>query len=326
MKVLFIGGTGIISSACTELAIHKGIDLYHLNRGKSDKTTSLPKRNQLSVDIHNSAEVQRLLGSHVFDAVVDWISFVPDDLNNKLKLFKEKTKQFIFISSASAYQTPPLTLPVTEETPLHNPYWQYSRDKAACEVLLKKEAQKYGFSYTIVRPSHTYDNSLIPLLGGYTALHRIKNDQPVVVFGDGTSIWTLTHNSDFATGLVVLLGNEKALNETFHITSDEWLTWNGIFQLMGDALGKKPTLVHVPSSIIARYDTAIGDELLGDKSHSMLFDNTKIKSVVPEFACKIPFESGAKEIVNYYETHPEKQIVNAELNKMFDQLIKDYSR
>jgi nucleoside-diphosphate-sugar epimerase len=326
MKVLFIGGTGVISSACTELALKKGIDLYHLNRGKSDKSTSLPKNKQLIADIHNGAAVQHALGTHIFDSVVDWISFVPDDLINKLLLFKDKTKQFVFISSASAYQTPPLKLPVTEETPLHNPFWQYSRDKAACESLLKKEAQKYGFSYTLVRPSHTYDNTLIPLLGGYTALHRIKNDQPVVVFGEGTSIWTLTHNSDFAKGLVGLLGNKKALNETFHITSDEWLTWNSIFNIMGEALGKKPKLIHVPSQVIARYHKAIGDGLLGDKSHSMLFDNTKIKSVVPEFACEIPFESGAKKIVNYYESHPDKQIIDTELNKMFDQIIKDYNR
>lgn len=324
MKALFIGGTGIISSACTELAISKGIDIYHLNRGKSFRPNPLPIEKQLIVDINEKSKVELILQNHTFDVVVDWISFVPEQLKYKMELFKGFARQFIFISSASAYQTPPLELPVSEDTPLDNPIWQYSRDKAACEDFIKKEADTYGYNYTIVRPSHTYDKTLLPMPGDYTTLHRILNNLPVVVPGDGTSLWTMTHHKDFAKGLVGLLDNELAFNDTYHITSDEFLTWNRIYELIGVAAGKKVKMVHVPSNIIARYNKDMGDSLLGDKTHSIIFSNDKIKRAVGGFDCKISFEQGAKEIVNWYASNPEHQIIDEEINKMFEDLIAKF--
>ncbi|MDA3894435.1 MAG: NAD-dependent epimerase/dehydratase family protein [Salinivirgaceae bacterium] len=325
MKALFIGGTGIISSACTDLALEKDVDLYHLNRGKSFKNNSLSDEKMLMADINNKNEVKKVLGEHNFDVVVDWITFLPEQLKYKMNLFKGRAKQFVFISSASAYQTPPLKLPVTEETPLNNPIWQYSRDKAACEELLKKKASNYGFTYTIIRPSHTYDKTLIPMPGGYTTLHRIKNDLPVIVPGDGTSLWTMTHHKDFAKGLVGILDNDLAFNETFHITSEELITWNRIYELMGNALGKKVKMVHVPSTIIAKYNKDMGDSLLGDKCHSMIFDNDKIRRAVGGFECKILFEQGAKEIAEWFLTNQKFEVIDEEINRIFEELIEKYS-
>lgn len=322
MKVLFIGGSGIISSACTDLAIAKGIELYHLNRGNSSSIRQVPKEvKQITADIRNIENASKALNDFTFDVVVDWISFVPEHLESNLKLFKNKTRQFLFISSASAYKTPPLNMPVTEETPLDNPYWEYSRDKIACENYLSNNAAAYGMKYTIVRPSHTYDKTLLPFDGAYTVVDRMLKGKPVVVLGDGTSIWTLTNNKDFAVGLVGLLGNKKAMNDVFHITSDEWITWDRIYKIVGNAFGVEPKLVHIPSEIIARYLPEIGDGLLGDKMHSMIFDNAKIKAVVPEFGCKIPFEEGVKDVAAWYKSESAIKTVDIEVDKAFDQMI-----
>lgn len=326
MKVLFIGGSGIISSASTALAIERGIELYHLNRGKS--TTIRPVDDRvihLTADIRNAEEAAKVLEGKEFDAVVDWITFVPEHLESNLKLFAGKTKQYLFISSASAYQTPPAQLPVTEETPLENPFWEYSRNKIACEEFLKKHATQAGCAYTIVRPSHTYDKTLLPFDEGYTVLHRMLCGKPVVVIGDGTSIWTLTSNKDFAVGLVGLLGNPKAMNNIFHITNDEWLTWNQIYNTVGKAFGVSPTLVHVPSEVVARYIPKIGDGLLGDKAHSMIFDNSKIKAAVPDFNCKIPFSEGVKEIAQWYSSDLADKTIDEESDRLFDRMIEEIS-
>ncbi|MCF8360182.1 MAG: NAD-dependent epimerase/dehydratase family protein [Prolixibacteraceae bacterium] len=321
MKVLFIGGSGVISSACTQLAVDKGIELFHLNRGKTSDIRPVPGEViQIEADVRNFEKTSKAIEGHAFDVVADWISFMPEHIENNLKLFKGKAKQYLFISSASAYQTPPLKLPVTEETPLENPYWKYSRDKIACETFLKDEAEKYGMKYTIVRPSHTYDKTLLPFDEGYTVVDRMLNGKPVVVLGDGTSIWTLTHHRDFAKGLVGLLNNPKAMNEKFHITSDEWLTWNQIYTLVGQAFGVTPRLVHVPSEIIASYNEELGAGLLGDKSHSMIFDNSKIKSAVPEFECTIPFSEGVKEIADWYKSDKATKETDLELDRIFDAL------
>lgn len=323
MKVLFIGGSGIISSACTQLAVDKGIQLYHLNRGKSSGIRPVPDQViQIEADVRNFEKTAKALEGYSFDVVADWISFVPEHLENNLKLFKGKAKQYIFISSASAYQTPPQKLPVTEDTPLENPFWEYSRNKIACEEFLKKESAGYGMSYTIVRPSHTYDKTLLPFDEGYTVVERMLNGKPVVVPGDGTSIWTLTHHRDFAKGLVGLLNNPKAMNEIFHITSDEWLTWNQIYTLVGQAFGVEPRLVHVPSEIIASYVGKLGDGLLGDKAHSMIFDNSKIKSVVPGFQCTISFSEGVNEIAAWYNCNNASKEIDQELDRIFDLLIE----
>lgn len=325
MKVLFIGGTGIISSACSELAISRGIDLYHLNRGKSATIRKVEGVKTIIADIRNFDETKQAIEGHHFDAVVDWIAFEPKHIQNDIRLFSGRTNQFVFISSASAYQTPPEKLPVTEETPLDNPFWEYSRNKIACENILKEEYLKSGFPSTIVRPSHTYDKTLIPVDGGYTVLQRMVQGLPVVVHGDGTSIWTLTHHRDFAVGFVGLLGKPEAINEAFHITSDEWLSWNSIYTMLANELGVVPHLVHVPSEIIAKYDSEIGAGLLGDKAHSMIFDNSKIRKLVPDFNPVIPFREGVKEIVKWHLNNTMSQKPDERINNFMDKIIRDLS-
>jgi nucleoside-diphosphate-sugar epimerase len=324
MKVLFIGGTGIISSACSELAISRGIDLYHLNRGKSANLRTIEGVKHLRADIRNFEESKQALEAYTFDVVVDWIAFEPQHILNDIKLFTGKTKQFVFISSASAYQTPPEKLPITEETPLYNPFWEYSRNKIACEEILRNEFIENGFPYTIVRPSHTYDKTLIPVMGDYTFLDRLKKGLPVVVHGDGTSVWTLTHHKDFAKGLVGLLGKLESINQAYHITNDELLTWDNIVILLARELNVEPKIVHVPSEVIAQYDKEIGDGLLGDKMHSMIFDNAKIKFIVPDFKAEISFTQGAKEIISWYESDPKRQVISEVMNNLMDTIIADY--
>ena len=321
MKVLFIGGTGIISSACSPLAISKGIDLYLLNRGKSHRGIPAGAK-VLSGDIRDRSSAEAALAGHTWDAVVDWIAFTPEHIQNDLDLFEGNTGQFVFISSASAYQTPPSTLPITESTVLDNPYWEYSRNKIACEEMLTAAYRTRKFPYTIVRPSHTYDKTLLPFDGGYTVVDRMRKGKPVVVPGDGTSIWTLTHHSDFAKGFVGLLGNSHAIAEAYHITSDEWLTWNQIFDLVATAAGTTANKVHVPSDVIATIDSDWGPGLLGDKANSSIFDNAKIKRAVPEFTCSVPFSEGAREIMAWYDADPTRQRTDAQADARMDEILK----
>jgi nucleoside-diphosphate-sugar epimerase len=320
MKVLFIGGTGVISSACSELALERGVELYLLNRGQSVRPVPAGAK-VLRGDIRDPASARKALGNLTFDAVVDWIVFTPDQLEADLELLRGRTQQYVFISSASAYQTPPASLPVTESTILDNPFWQYSRNKIACEERLLRAYREEKFPITIVRPSHTYDCTLVPMDGGWTVVDRMRRGQPVIVHGDGTSLWTLTHHSDFARGLVGLLGHARAIGEAVHITSDEWLSWNQIFALIARAAGTEARIVHVPSDIIAAHDANWGAGLLGDKSHSMVFDNTKIKRLVPDFVCRIPFSRGAAEIVAWYDADPARRKVNEDFNRTCDRII-----
>ncbi len=325
MKVLFIGGTGVISSACARLAVERGMQLYLLNRGQSTRPVPEGAR-LLQGDIRQPGQVAQLLGDQAFDAVVDWIAFTPEHIEADLSLFRGKTGQFIFISSASAYQTPPAGLPVTESTPLDNPYWEYSRNKIACEQRLVRAYRDEKFPVTIVRPSHTYDQTLLPMHGGYTMVERMRKGKPVIVHGDGTSLWVLTHNTDFARGFVGLLGNSHAIGDAFQITSDEWLTWNQIYTLVAQAAGVEPKLVHVPSELIAAYDPAWGASLLGDKSNSMLFDNSKIKRVVPDFVASIPFAQGARQIIRWYDAEPARRQVDQAFDAILDRILAGYQR
>ncbi len=323
MKVLFVGGTGIISSACSQLAVERGIELYLLNRGQTARP--VPKGAYiLNGDIRDKASVTSALGTRMFDVVVNWIAFTPDHIETDLELFRGRTNQYVFISSASAYQTPPVKLPVTESTPLANPYWEYSRAKIACEQGLIKAYREEQLPITIVRPSHTYDCTLLPMHGGYTIVDRMRKGQKVIVHGDGSSLWVLTHHRDFAKGFVGLLGNNRAVGEVFHITSDEWLTWNQIFEIVAQAAGAKAYLVHIPSDTIARFDPEWGAGLLGDKTHSMIFDNTKIKQVVPDFSATIPFTRGAEEIIHWYDSDPSRRVVDNALNSLMDEIITRY--
>jgi nucleoside-diphosphate-sugar epimerase len=321
MKVLFIGGTGIISSACSPLAIAGGIDLYLLNRGKSHR--GLPEGAKvLNGDIRDRASVEAALGEHKWDVVVNWISFTTDHIQADLDLFEGKTGQYVFISSASAYQTPPSTLPITESTVLDNPHWQYSRNKIACEEMLIDAYRKRKFPATIVRPSHTYDKTLLPFDGGYTVVNRMREGKAVIVPGDGTSLWVLTHHTDFAKGFVGLLGNSHAIGEAYHITSDEWLTWNQIFDVVATAAGTEAKKVHIASDQIGLMDPQWAPGLLGDKANSTIFDNSKIKRAVPDFACTIPFSRGAREIMEWFDADPSRQVINKEFDEKVERMIE----
>ena len=325
MKVLFIGGTGVISSACSQLAIERGFELYLLNRGQTSR--AVPEGAKIiRGDIRDQKAVKAALGKMEFDVVVDWICYLPEHLEMDLALFRGRTGQFIFISSASAYQKPPEKLPITELTPLSNPYWQYSRDKIACEERLVQAYQTEQFPMTIVRPSHTYDQTKLPVAAGYTTIARMRQGKPVIVYGDGTSIWVLTHHKDFAKGFVGLLGNQRAIGEAFHITSDELLTWNQIYALLAKAVGVQPKLVHVPSEVLHQFDSEWGAGLLGDKSHSVIFDNTKIKQFVPDYKAKIPFAQGAREIIEWYEADSTRQIVDEKFDHLFDRVIQVFEK
>lgn len=321
MKVLFIGGTGIISSACSALALERGIELYLLCRGQTTHRPVPPGAKVLNADINDEAAVKAALGSLSFDAVADFIVFTPEQIERDLRLFSGRTGQYVFISSASAYQTPPARLPVTESTPLYNPFWGYSRNKIACEDRLVRAYREAAFPITIVRPSHTYDRTLLPAHGGYTVVDRMRRGKPVLVHGDGTSLWTLTHHRDFARAFVPLLGHDGAIGEAIHITSDEALSWNRIHELVGRAAGVEPKLVHVPSALIAARDFHWGESLLGDKAHSMVFDNTKLKRLVPGFRAEIPFCRGIEEILAWYDADASRRRVDEQLDKMTDEIL-----
>jgi nucleoside-diphosphate-sugar epimerase len=320
MRVLFIGGTGVISSACSELALERGIELWLLNRGRSPRTVPEGAR-VLHADIRDEALAAAALGDRSWDAVVNWIAFTPEQVAADIALFGGRTAQYIFISSATVYRKPPPSLPITEDTPLGNPYWEYAARKVACEELLREAAARGRFPATIVRPSHTYDRTKLPVTGGYTSVARMRQGRPVVVHGDGASTWVLTHHRDFAAGFVPLLGNPRAIGEAFHITSDELLTWNQIYTLVAHAAGAEPRLVHVPSDIIARSDPEWGAGLLGDKAHSVLFDNSKIRSLAPGFAPSIPYAEGVVETLAWYDADPARREVDARLDALLDDLI-----
>ncbi len=264
------------------------------------------------------------MGTQRFDVVVDWVAYLPQHIETDLDLFRGRTDQYVFISSASVYQTPPVSLPVTESTPLANPFWQYSRDKIACEDRLMRAYREEQFPFTIVRPSHTYDRTRLPLRGRYTVIDRMRRGKKVIVHGDGSSLWVLTHNSDFAKGFVGLLGNSRAIGEAFQITSDALLTWNQIFELSARAAGTSARIVHIPSDVIAKYDAEWGDDLLGDKAHSMIFDNTKIKRLVPDFAATVPFSRGIEEIIAWHDADASRQIVDVQLDQLMDKIIEDW--
>jgi nucleoside-diphosphate-sugar epimerase len=326
MKILFIGGTGTISTAISTLLLAQGHDLYLLNRG--NRNDVLPEGAQLLItDVNDEQTVAALIRDMDFDCVVDFIAFVPAHLQRDYRLFRHKTKQFIFISSASVYQKPLSCYRVSEATPLANPYWQYSRNKIACEEYLMKLYREEEFPATIVRPSHTYGERSVPLgvhgaNGSWQILKRMLDGKPVIIHGDGTSLWTMTHNSDFARGFVGLIGNVLTLGEAVQITSDETLTWNQIYQCIARALNVPLKAVHISSELLAAaspYDFTGG--LLGDKAMSVVFDNTKLKRLVPGFVATKRFDQGIQETVNYILAHPECQQADEEFDQWCDNLI-----
>jgi nucleoside-diphosphate-sugar epimerase len=326
LKVLFIGGSGVISSACGRQAVDDGIDLYVLNRGTSSRVRPLPAGvKELRADVRNARSVRDAVGDLEFDSVVDWVAFTPGHVRADIDIFSGRTGQYVFISSASAYQTPPARLPVTESTPLRNPFWQYSRDKIECEDLLVHAYRDDGFPATIVRPSHTYDQTLVPFAGRWTVLGRMLAGQPVIVPGDGTSLWTMTHNTDFARGFVPLLGHPRTVGEAFHITSEDFLTWDQIAHALASALGVEARIVHVPSDVIAAADAEWGASLLGDKAHSMVFDNAKIRSIAEGWRATVPFERGAREIADWYLADASRQVTEDKLDALMDKLAAGFA-
>ena len=324
LRVLFIGGSGLISSACSWLAVERGVELFVLNRGTTVHRPLPGAVTALRGDIRDPGSAREALAGREFDAVVDWVAFTRDHVRADIDLFRGRTGQYVFISSAAAYQKPPSRVPVVESTPLRNPYWQYARDKIACEDALTEAYRSEGFPATVVRPSHTYDRTRVPLSGHWTALDRLRRGKEIVVHGDGTSLWTLTHHRDFARGFVPLLGNSRTIGEAFHITSDEALSWNQIAGMLAAAAGVTARIVHIPSDVIAAADPVWGAGLLGDKAHSMVFDNTKLRSVVPGYRAEIGFREGAREIVAWHDADPSRQRSDPRLDALMDKLIESY--
>jgi nucleoside-diphosphate-sugar epimerase len=325
MKALFIGGTGNISAAVSRLAVKKGVDLYLLNRGQRNLEINGAK--SIVADINNTEEVKKALEGHSWDVVANWIAFTPEEVQRDIDLFKGKTNQYIFISSASCYQKPASHPVITESTPLHNPFWQYSRDKIACENLLNKAYREDDFPTTIVGPSLTYDTVIPVAIGGwteYTIIDRMKKGKKVIVHGDGTSLWTIMHAADFAKGFIGLLDHQQAIGHSFHITSDELLTWDQIYEATAEAAGAKAEIVHIPSDLISRFDSFQEGNLLGDKAHSVIFDNTKIKTFVPEFKATIPYKVGIRKTIQWFEADPSRMVINPDTNAFMDKIIDAY--
>jgi nucleoside-diphosphate-sugar epimerase len=321
LRALIIGGNGIISSSVSRLAVERGFDVTVVNRGISTTRPALEGVRHLTGDATDAASIAAAIGNEEFDVVANFRSFLSEQVRGDVKLFAGRTAQYLYISSASAYQKPVARLPITESTPLGNPFWKYSRDKIASEDVLVEAYRTIGFPATIVRPSHTYDETLIPIEGGWTALDRMRRGLPVLVHGDGTSLWTLTHARDFAVGFVGLMGNPVAVGDTFQITSDFVYPWDAIYRMLGAALGVEPKLVHVASEAIAAAVPDWGPGLLGDKSHSVVFDNSKLRSVVPDFNPTTTFAQGAREIVDWYDADDSRRTVDAGINASIDALI-----
>lgn len=321
-RILFLGGNGIISASCSREVLARGDELTHLTRGIGSTRPAIDGVRNLIGDAGDPASIRDALGDAEFDVVVNFRAFLPAQVAADVETFAGRTGQYVFISSASAYQKPVAALPIVESTPLRNPFWQYSRDKIAAEEVLVAAYRESGFPMTIVRPSHTYDGGLVPLDGGWTALDRMLRGVPVVIHGDGTSLWTLTHARDFARAFVGLLGNPHALGSAVQITGDEVLTWDAIARELGKALGVEPRLVHVASETIARMMPDLGPGLLGDKAHSVVFDNTRVKTLVPGWTATIPFADGAREIAEWHLADARRQVVDPALNEGFDRLVE----
>lgn len=326
MKILFIGGTGTISMAITRLLAEQGHEVLLLNRGS--RSSELPGGVKvIQCDINDEAAVKEKLSGMKLDAVCEFIGFVPEQVERDFRLFKDITRQYIYISSASAYQKPLSDYKITESTPLSNPYWEYSRNKISCEEYLMKQYRENGFPVTIVRPSHTYDERSVPLgvhgsKGSWQVLKRMMEGKPVIIHGDGTTLWTLTHNSDFAKAFAGLIGNIHAIGETYHITSDESVTWDQIYSIIADSLGVELKAYHVPSEFLAAVsDYDLEGSLIGDKAHTVVFDNSKIKRAVPGFTATVRADQGIRRTIENILQHPELQTDDPDFDQWCDKVI-----
>jgi nucleoside-diphosphate-sugar epimerase len=328
MKVLFIGGTGNISTAVSRLAVQRGIELTLLTRGSHDQAISGAKTIQCSIGDEES--VAAAIKNLKFDAVVDWIAFTPEDIERDLRLFQGRTSQFVFISSASCYQKPVQHYLISENTPLENPYWDYSQQKILCEQRLWQARAEEAFPVTIVRPSLTYGDTIIPVPtnswypNAFTVIDRMRKGKTVAIPGDGTSLWVLTHNSDFAKGLLGLLGNSAAIGEAFHITSDEVLNWNQVYAEVASAAAVKPNFVHITSEFIVGCMPDKLGSMIGDKSNSVVFDNSKIKAAVPGFAATKTFAAGIRETIAWFDADRSRQLIDHKADAEWDLIIETY--
>lgn len=324
MKALFIGGTGTISTDVVALAQQRGWEITLLNRGSK----KVPEGTRsIIADINDEEAVAKAIANENYDVVAQFIGYTAEDVQRDIRLFRNKTKQYIFISSASAYQKPLADYRITESTPLSNPYWQYSRNKIEAEEVLMSAYRSDGFPVTIVRPSHTYNGTKPSVCvhgskGNWQILKRILDGKPVIIPGDGTSLWTLTHSKDFAKGYVGLMANPHAIGNAFHITTDESMTWNQIYQTIADVLGKPLNALHIPSDFLARHgeNYDFKGELLGDKASTVVFDNSKIKRLVPDFVCNISMADGLRQAVQFMLAHPETQTPDLEFDSWCDRI------
>ncbi|MBX3100591.1 MAG: NAD-dependent epimerase/dehydratase family protein [Salinibacterium sp.] len=321
-RMLFIGGNGTISSAVSALAVERGVDLTLLNRGTSTSRPPLEGTRHLVGDASDSDSVRSAVGKLEFDVVVNFRSFLPSQVEADVDIFTGKAGQYVYISSASAYQKPVARLPITESTPLRNPFWEYSRNKIASEDILVAAYRQHGFPMTIVRPSHTYDMRSMPFDGGWTIIDRMRRGKPIVVAGDGTSLWVLTHHQDFARAFIELLGNQQTIGDAFHITSDEVLTWNDIARTLARAAGVEADIVHVASETIAEAIPPWGPYLIGDKANSVIFDNSKIKAIAPGWRATTPFWRGAQQIIEWHDEDPARRAVDPALDATLDGLAR----
>ena len=334
-KALFIGGTGTISAAIVRRLVSElGWQVWLLNRG--NRPDAVPEgAHSIVADINDETAVLNKLGDMTFDCVCEFIGFTPDQVQRDYRLFKGRTRQYIYTSSASAYHKPAASYIITEGTTLANPHWEYSRNKIACEDFLMKVYREEGFPVTIVRPSHTYDERSVPLgvhgkKGSWQVIKRMLEGKPVIIQGDGTSLWTMTFNTDFAIGYTGLMGNRHAIGEAFQITGDETLTWNQIYATIADALGVELKAYHVASDFLA----AVGDKygydfegsLIGDKSVSVVFDNRKLKRAVPDMRTEVRFDQGVRIALDYVLSHPERQIPDPEFDAWCDRVIEAQER
>ncbi|WP_137843937.1 NAD-dependent epimerase/dehydratase family protein [Microbacterium sp. 2FI] len=319
-RVLYIGGTGTISAACVRRSVEAGDDVTVLNRGSARRPLPDGVR-EIVADVRDAVAVREATRDAEYDAVAEFLAFTPEHVQQDVDLFQGRTGQYVFISSASAYEKPPRSLPVTESTPLRNPFWQYSRDKIACEDLLVSAHRERGLPITIIRPSHTYDERMIPTIGGWTDIARMRAGKPVVIHGDGTSLWTLTHADDFAVAFTGLLANPAAVGDAFTITGSHAPTWNRIYGWLADAAGvAEPDFVHVASDTIAAFAPELGPTLIGDKAHSVTFDTAKVTALVPEFRTTITFDEGARRILAHYDAHPDAQRIDEGRDALFDRI------
>jgi nucleoside-diphosphate-sugar epimerase len=328
MRVLFVGGTGLISSACSRAAQEAGHELWLVTRGHSKLPAPVTVDRIITADATDAPELRAALKGKSWDVVVQWVGFLPDQAADDVETFKD-AGQYVFISSASVYEKPPSNWLITERTPKVNPFSDYARDKIACELVLRRAHEDSGFAMTIVRPSLTYGLSQIPVLVGswsrpFTIVDRMRRGAKILIPGDGTAIWTLTHNSDFAKGLIGLFGQGAAIGEDFHITSDEALTWNQIYALLGDAAGAEPDVLHVPTDAIVAADPSELGSLWGDKAHSSVFDNSKLRTIVPDFVATTRFADGIRDTVVWFDADPSRQAIDGDANAFWDRLAAIY--